>query len=399
MTGSWLALLLLLLAGGGIGLAMVHDQGMVMISWDGWMMQASIWTTLLLLLLLWFLSDLLLVGLHSLLHIPERWRMWRHRCQLRGYQKSLDQAQSLLLLGRFGRAEKIFLRAARTSEDPLSAWLGASRAAERAGVFDRAMRHLDSALGHNDRYRAVILLMQSRLLARQGLEDAALAKARLLYPEVSREPEVVLWLMELLQRCAQWGALAELLARERALAHPDWQERERLAHLHVIGHMAEQATVINQTHIVEQIASYVQTLAKSMREHPKFRTVLASIWLKLDQHERAETLLTALLRLKQPPAEAIRLVGQLKVDKEAPVQKLLEHMMDRFPANVELLHALAGRALYLGDRGKARTYLESALSFRADPRIQADLIELLQSEGMNHQAQHLMIHALRQLRA
>ncbi len=397
MIRSWLALMLLLLAGGVVGLAVVHDQGMVIISWDGWMMQASIWTMLLLLLLLWFFSDLVLVVLYSALRMPKNWRLWRHRRLLSGYQKTLDQGESLRLLGRFERAEKILLKAASFSNYPLNAWLGASRCAEQMGAYDRAMHHLDRALAHDEDDRAVILLMQVQLLRRQGLDDAALAKARLIYPEVSRAPEVVLCMVDLLQCCGQWGALAELLKRERSLAHPDWQEQERKAHQKIVEHMAEQATVINRAHVVEQVASYVQSLAKSLREHPLFKTALLSIWLKLEQHERAEVLLIVLLKLKQPPVEAVRLAGQLKVGKDSPIQELLERLSERYPTHVEALQALAGRALYLGDRAKARTCLESALNFRADPSIQADLIELLQAEGLNHQAQHLMIQALRQL--
>ena len=130
-----LALLLLLVVAGAaaLGMAIAQNAGYVLVAYQGFRFEASLWATLGLIVVIWALFYGLRFLLGLLLGSLGLVNPWSGRNRTRRARLSAEQGFMDLQEGRWLRAQRHLQRAAEGSEQPLMYYLGAARAAQQLG--------------------------------------------------------------------------------------------------------------------------------------------------------------------------------------------------------------------------------------------------------------------------
>ncbi len=88
---------LLLLASVWLGVQLHDNPGYVLIALNHWTIEATVWTMLLTLMLLFFILQISLLSLTWVIHLPHRWKQWflQRRVRMAQRKKFLAQKRAL----------------------------------------------------------------------------------------------------------------------------------------------------------------------------------------------------------------------------------------------------------------------------------------------------------------
>lgn len=371
-----LLLVTVLVAGALAARTLMRDTGYVLIVRGPWEIETSLGFALLTLLLLGVvlvLGTLLLAGFWRRLS-PGAW----HR-RLRGpvARRRLKLGFRALTEARFDKAERLF-RAAGSGDWPLAAWLGAARAAHRAGRTERAREHLDQARALDDGD-----LPAQLWLARLDRDQGELARARQRLTELAGRypdhPDRLALLCEVLERQEDWSALRELLPRLQDETNAERARLQRRLWLGLLRSAGEQA----------------------VRDPAEHGRVLHALWKQVPAFlQRDPSLLaryTGYLAQAGDGGEALRLVRKalerdwddrlppvLEVIEDVEPATLLEHLeqwLEDRPGNGPLLITAGRVALRARLWGKARSFFRAALTSSRAQTAYEELARLLDTLG------------------
>ncbi len=393
MKRSYLLLLLGLLAGGLLGRALLVDPGYVLISWQGWALESSLWTALLVSVLAILLVFVLLQVLLRLLNLPDAWQLWWGRRRQDRALKQLEQGSDALESGLWARAERLLGQAAGGLDRPLTAQLLAARAAAGQGAMSRAQAHLNQAAEQGHRLAAG--LARARLQLDGGEWEQAAINLRSLHAQYGRQVEVIKLLLQSLSKLGRWGEIAELLpSLHRHAPRQDskaWS-LERHAHEKVLAFIAGSGTRINRDFTERRLRDYWQALPRRLRQEPSLLSAYAEALIKIDHDDLAFALLREQLHKQWQPAW-IDLFGRCRSTQPAQALEQARVWQKEHPNDALLLRALARLCLQNRLFSEARGYLESSLQLARHPETYAEMIRLLVRMN-DHQAQRYLIEGL-----
>ncbi len=87
----------ILLSSVWLGVELQHDPGYVIISLNHWTIEATVWTSLITIICLFFVLHLVLLFLHWILNMPRRFRHWRLKQKAKHALKKQDLEQHQIL--------------------------------------------------------------------------------------------------------------------------------------------------------------------------------------------------------------------------------------------------------------------------------------------------------------
>ena len=208
----WLLLGLIgILLGSLITVAVLKDNGYILIGYDVWTIEGS--------LALFILVDVILFAalyfsirfLVRLWNTPNDVKAWHHQRQIRLAQRALTRGLLEMAEGDWKGAEKRLLRHAASAETPLLNYLAAARAAQLQGAHERRVNYLQLAHECRPSAEVGVSLTQAELqLAHQQMEQA-LATLKHLKSIAPKHVYVLKLLSELYQQLGDWEQLKELL--------------------------------------------------------------------------------------------------------------------------------------------------------------------------------------------
>lgn len=140
-----LGLLLIVLLGSLLGALIHHSPGYVLLAYQSFSVETSLWALLVLLLLFYFFINLIGNLIASLLATPggvRRW--WQKRSETQRYKTTLAGLHALLL-GNWRAARSGLGKTAEQSEVPLLHFMGAAKAAWALGKQDEYESWLSKA--------------------------------------------------------------------------------------------------------------------------------------------------------------------------------------------------------------------------------------------------------------
>jgi len=375
-----LALLILLVvaAAAALGMAIAQNSGYVLVAYQGFRFEASLWSTLALLATLWalfyglrfllgvFLGSIGLVNPWSGLHRSRRARV------------SSEQGFFDLQEGRWAPAQKHLQRAAEQSEQPLMFYLGAAQAAQQLGQSEEADALLERALDSQPKAELAVALAHAELQAARGDQAAALETLQIMHKRYPAQQQVLRKLVQRYQASADHSALLGLLPqlhKSKALAP------QELANLEVQSWLGRlQAAAAQGTNALQSVNEAWQQISTSLHRQPELLLTYCEVLLRLGADDEAETLLRKAIKSGYD-ARLVRLYGLSHSRDSGKQLQVAEGWLVQQPKDPLLLLSLGRLCLRCELWGKARDYLEASVVLQPDAENCAELARLLAHQG------------------
>lgn len=198
-----------------LGLMVLNHPGYVFVVYQPWMVQMPLWVVLLGVIIVLGLFYVLIDSVdqvHMLWFRLKNWFRWRR--EHRAYSQT-QHGLTLLIEGRWMKAERLLLKGVKNTIDPLMNYLGAAKAAQARGALDKRDQYLREA--HrvaSDAELAIGLTKIELQLEAHQLEQAAATINRLLTLS-PRHPGVLKLAEKIYIQLSDWQALQALLPKFR----------------------------------------------------------------------------------------------------------------------------------------------------------------------------------------
>ena len=378
-------LFLLLIAGCfGIAQLVVHDSGYVLIRYDQFSLESSIWSLLLAALVLiagyqmtlWAFR--LLAGSISLAY-PLTQKSKRRRSQQQSAKGLIQFAN-----GHWKAAQKLLSSAAESGQAPLLNYLAAARAAHENGDDDTCSDYLRKADASAPGADIAIGITQAELLLARGRLEQALATLTRLRKRSPKHTYVNKLLKQVYLRLHDWQALAALLPTLRKLKVISSDECDSL-NRQVYKALFEQAYRQGKGHIdsAESIRP-AEAIWKKLNSAQKKEDYLfydfVSCLKRLGAEQQAETAIRRQLPYLYSE-RIIRLYGQVQGEDSGRQLLSAEKLLDERPSDAELLLTLGRLCIRNQLWDKAREYLEASLRLHKQADTYNELGQLLAHRG------------------
>jgi HemY protein len=151
------------------------DPGLFVFNYAGYTVQMSFALFVVLMIitvLILYASISLLIGVYK---SPKSLRRWRKHRQVIQSEQLITQGLSLMLLGDWKKAEKVFIKGAKVSSHPMLNYLFAARAAQQTGNIQSRDQYLKLAQDLNEGDSDVVNLAQAEMQLDHDQIDQAYA--------------------------------------------------------------------------------------------------------------------------------------------------------------------------------------------------------------------------------
>lgn len=394
MKRLYIIVFLVIAAAGALGLAIAQHAGYVLIAYDSFRYESSLWATLLLVAVIW----LVLWGIKALIELVAVSsgvvNPWSNRNRSRRVQVAIEHGQLDLAEGRWASAQRHLQRAAEAERQPLLYYLGAARAANEQGRYDECDSLLERALERQPQAELAIALSHAQLQTDRGDTDGALTTLVAMHERHPHSVQVLRQLQRLHQQRGDWSSVIRLLPelrKDKALPASELAELERRAwgeNLSLAAHREESGEVGLQS-----LSRAWQQLTSAQRQEPQLVLAYAEQLRQLGAEVEAEEVLRTALK-RQYDSHLARLYGLLRGSDPARQLQVAETWLKDHPNDPSLLLTLGRLCLQTSLWGKARDYLESSLRLQRNPEACAELARLLAQLGDTERSNQLFQEGL-----
>lgn len=394
MKRLYIIVFLVIAAAGALGLAIAQHAGYVLIAYDSFRYESSLWATLLLVAVIW----LVLWGIKALIELVAVSsgvvNPWSNRNRSRRVQVAIEHGQLDLAEGRWASAQRHLQRAAEAERQPLLYYLGAARAANEQGRYEECDSLLERALERQPQAELAIALSHAQLQTDRGDTDGALTTLVAIHERHPHSVQVLRQLQRLHQQRGDWSSVIRLLPelrKDKALPASELAELERRAwgeNLSLAAHREESGAVGLQS-----LNRAWQQLTSAQRQEPQLVLAYAEQLRQLGAEVEAEEVLRTALK-RQYDSHLARLYGLLRGSDPARQLQVAETWLKDHPNDPSLLLTLGRLCLQTSLWGKARDYLESSLRLQRNPEACAELARLLAQLGDTERSNQLFQEGL-----
>ncbi|ROL84627.1 heme biosynthesis protein HemY [Pseudomonas chlororaphis] len=394
MKRLYVILFLVIAASGLLGLAIAEHSGYILIAYDSFRYESSLWATLALIAVIW----LVIWGIKALIELVMASsgvvNPWSRRNRSRRVQIAIEQGQMDLAEGRWASAQKHLHRAAEAERQPLLYYLGAARAANEQGNYEQCDSLLERALERQPQAELAVALSHAQLQTDRGDTEGALSTLQAMHERHPHSVQVLRQLQRLHQQRGDWSAVIRLLPelrKDKVLPANELAELERRAwgeNLTLAAHREEDGTVGLQS-----LNRAWQQLTAAQRQEPQLVLAYAEQLRQLGAGAEAEEVLRVALKRKYD-SHLARLYGLLRGSDPARQLQFAEQWLKDHPSDPSLLLTLGRLCLQTSLWGKARDYLESSLRLQRNPEACAELARLLAQLGDTERSNQLFQEGL-----
>lgn len=379
-----------------IGVAMAEHAGYVLVSYQSFRYESSLWAALGLLLALWLvlLVARLLIGLvtaSSGLVNP-----WSRQNRSRRVQIAVEQGQMDLAEGRWASAQRHLHRAAEADPQPLLYYLGAARAANEQGRYDECDDLLERALQRQPQAELAVALSHAQLQQDRGDTDGALVTLQAMHERHPHNPQVLRQLQRLYLLRDDWSELVRLmpaLRKDKVLPAAELAELERRAWGENLSLAPwREADAAGASGLASLDLAW-KALSSAQRQEPALVLAYAEQLRRLNAEAQAEDVLRTALK-RDYNSHLARLYGLVRGADNGKQLQTAEGWLKQHPEDPSLLLTLGRICLQGRLWGKARDYLETSLRFQPNPETCAELARLLAQLGETERSNQLFQQGL-----
>ena len=367
-----------------IAVAVLRDNGYILIGYDVWSIESSLALFILLDAILFAVIYFSIRFLIRLWNTPAEVKAWHHQRQIRLAQKALTRGLLEMAEGDWKGAEKRLLKHAASAETPLLNYLAAARAAQLQGAHERRDQYLQLAHESMPSADVAVSLTQAELqLAHQQLEQA-LATLKHLKNIAPKHVYVLKLLSELYQQLGDWQQLKELL--------PDLKRRKALSQ----SELESLETRVHRYSLQQAAGDNLQALETAWKQIPRKKRRKENLVLDYTRHlvslNEADLAMkaidTCLTQHKDEEWEEdlLTMFGNLETQDPAKQLTTAEKWLKYKNNNPAVLLMLGRLSLKAKLWGKARSYLETSLEIQPHADTYQELGNLLEQMGEEDKA-------------
>lgn len=375
-----LILLVVLVASVWLGLQVQRDPGYVLLAYQHWAIETSVWVALASLLVLCYTLYSLVKFLSKLSKTPGLFRRWKKKQRVLAAQKHTMRGLLALAEGQWQKAEKNLIRGSQYGDMPLISYLAAAWATQEQGQHLQRDEYIQQAFLANPDAQIAISLTQAQLQISHKQWEQALATLTSLLKQAPNHPYVYKLLKIVYLQLNDWENLLDLLPMLRKFQVAKQQELEQLetaAYQHKLANA--------KAFTYDELVIIWQKIPRQLRKQHDLIKPYVERLIKLNHIDEAVTLLQDALN-KQLDNSLIHTYGLIKSSSSDKQLKVAETWLQQQPDNPELLLCLGRLCIYNQLWGKARTYLDASLAERRSPESCVELAKLLEKLDQKEEA-------------
>lgn len=379
-----------------IGVAIAEHSGYVLIAYQNFRYESSLWATLALLvavLLVIFLIRALILLLTTSGGVVNP---WSRRNRRRRVQLAIEQGQMDLAEGRWASAQRHLHRAAEADPQPLLYYIGAARAANEQGRYEDCDSLLERALERQPQAELAIALSHAQLQQDRGDTDNALVTLQAMHERHPHNPQVLRQLQRLYQQRGDWSQLIKMmpeLRKDKVLPPKELAELERRAWGENLTLAAWRDESEGTQAGLPSLESAWKGLTSAQRQEPQLVLAYAEQLRRLGADAQAEEVLRTAIK-RDYHSHLARLYGLVRGSEPSKQLQAAEGWLKQHPDDPSLLLTLGRICLQSRLWGKARDYLESSLRMQRNPETCAELARLLAQLGETDRSNQLFQEGL-----
>ncbi|GGJ96259.1 heme biosynthesis HemY N-terminal domain-containing protein [Pseudomonas matsuisoli] len=378
---------------GALGYAMSLHSGYVLIAYQGFRYESTLWVFLGLLVAI-LVALILIRWLLRALYVSGRTvNPWSRYHRERRNRKAVEQGMLELSEARWQSALGHLKRAAESDPQPLLLYLGAARAANELGQVEERDALLERALERQPKAELAIALTHAELQEDHGDAHGAVTTLEAMRQRHPSHRHVLRQLAQVHQRRDDWPAVIELLP---ALRKQKVLTGDELALLERQAWRGRLEGLLGQTATSESPARLIDAwreLSPALREDTELVVRYAAALHRMGADDEAEPVLRHAIQANYA-GPLVELYGVLLTRDPAAQLKVAERWLPQHPSDAVLLRCLGRLSQKCRLWGKARDYLESSLSFDRQPETCAELARLLAQLGEDVKSQRLFVEGL-----
>lgn len=394
MKRLYVILFLVIAATAALGFAVAQHSGYVLIAYQSFRYEASLWATLAAIAVVWLLIWGIKVLVELVMTSSGVVNPWSRRNRSRRVQVAIEHGQLDLAEGRWASAQRHLYRAAEAERQPLLYYLGAARAANEQGNYAESDHLLERALERQPQAELAIALSHAQLQTDRGDTDGALVTLQAMHDRHPHNAQTLRQLQRLYQQRGEWSSVIRLLPelrKDKVLPPAELAELERRAwgeNLSLAAQREEDGTVGLQS-----LNRAWQQLTSAQRQEAPLVLAYAEQLRQLGAQVEAEEVLRSALKRKYD-SHLARLYGLVRGSDPARQLQTAEGWLKEHPGDPSLLLTLGRLCLQTSLWGKARDYLESSLRVQRNPEACAELARLLAQLGDTERSNQLFQEGL-----
>ncbi|HVY54101.1 MAG TPA: heme biosynthesis HemY N-terminal domain-containing protein [Gammaproteobacteria bacterium] len=378
-----IVILIVLIASVLAGAQLAQHPGYVFISYQQQVIEMPLWFVVIGLIIIFLVFHVLLRSLAFIHNLDMGFRgWWRRRRSAKAYDKT-QRGMLEILEEHWVGAEQHLLQGVTPIKNPVVNYLLAAKAAYEQKAFERADAYLQKAYQAAPEDEIIIGIMQARFQFGQGhLEQAQMVLARL-RKIAPYHPAVLKTLERIYIQAGLWNQLLELLPylrKAKAISRYQAAIFERNIYCELLKETRSKS-------LGAQTARELwHKIPKKIRLHPDVVQLYAEL-LQEDNvaSNEVEPLIRKILN-RSWREDLVKAYGRLKTSRPEYQLASAESWLKLYGNRPALILTAARLSMKSQLWGKAKAYLEEALSHEPSAEIQLELAKLLEYLGENQLA-------------
>lgn len=382
-----ITLVIVLLGGSLLAWLVQQESGYVLIAIGTTTIEMNLWGTVLLLLGLLLVIYLLKHAVSSLRGLAQLKQVRQRRLRVqtaRGFMQYME--------GRWDSARKLLEKSAARAQIPTLNYLAAANAAYEQGDYPAVSHLLDRADILASGEDLAVGITRARLSLRSGHYQQALAELQPLVARAAKHPYVLRLQEQAYRGLRDWHSLERLLPqcqRNKAYSKAEFfalqvEVYEQL--LHEITAQCEVDSGAMRADVWQEIPSQIKYTVQIVVAYAKYLAVQNEV-------DKAEKLLRKAIN-RHWDDRLVVCYGEIAASDSLRQLGTAESWLADHDDNAQLLMALGLLSKRAELWGKARDYLESALTLSPDPVIYIELAQLLSRLGEADKSSECYRHGL-----
>ncbi|MFT7108564.1 MAG: HemY protein [Psychrobacter glaciei] len=396
MSKRLLLLIALLFIGTLLGYYMLQGSGYVLISFQQWVIETSLWVFLLL------LSSAILViygGMQlaiSIIASPQAIKNWREQRSAKSAIGKTVKGLIYLAEGDVKNSEKLLMAGAHGNGKIIN-YLAAARAAQIAGDYERSDNFMTQAAKSTKGADLAVGLQQAQLQLEREQFEQCLATCLRLKKQFPKNQNVSKMLMKAHMKLNDWKAVLDILPginKHKFLANKELAKLEITAYGKLIEHMirSRDSSSKDPEALLEVWKSIPKNTLKNLDFAPLAHAFIEHL-MQLGADEIAEQQLRRILPFHFTP-ELVNLYGWIKSSKPKLQLLFAQDQLKQRPNDAGLLLALGRISMRNEQFPQAQDYFEASLAQQNNAEIRCELSRLYLAKHEDEKALEMLRQGL-----
>jgi HemY protein len=396
MNTRLLLLIALLFSGTLLGFYMLQGSGYVLISFQQWVVETSLWVFLLLLgaaILIIYGGVQLAI---SIIASPQAIKNWRDQRSAKSAINKTVKGLIYLAEGDVKNSEKLLMAGAHGNGKIIN-YLAAARAAQIAGDYERSDDFMAQAAKSTKGADLAVGLQQAQLQLEREQFEQCLATCLRLKKQFPKNQNISKMLMKAYMKLNDWKAVLDILPsinKHKLLVNKEAAKLEVKAYGKLIEHMirSRDSSSKNPEALLEVWKSIPKNTLKNLDFAPLAHAFIEHL-MHLGAHEIAEQELRIILPHHFTP-ELVNLYGRARGKKPKLQLLFAQDQLKQRPNDAGLLLTLGRISMLNEEFIQAQDYFEASLDRQNNAEIRSELSRLYLAKREDEKALEMLRQGL-----